>query len=148
MCYCCSSILWSRVDNYHTNLVDICLNEKDVPVVGYQKVKCHNKDNNLQYRHKSGRIYACSVCKSFRTPSELNIEFHVGKVKAKDKKLPVEKWDMSSPSKILSLKNHVECNQVALCGLISTVVKDVKMHQWRHMQGEINSLHKLDQDSR
>ena len=26
----------------------------------------------------------------------------------------------------------------------STVVKDAKQHQWRHMQAEINSLHKLD----
>ena len=47
MCYCCGSILWSRVDNCHTNLVDICINEKDIPAVAYQKVKCHNKDNIL-----------------------------------------------------------------------------------------------------
>ena len=25
MCYCCGSILWSRADNCHTNLVDICI---------------------------------------------------------------------------------------------------------------------------
>ena len=28
--------------------------------------------------------------------------------------------------------------------VFSTVVKDAKQHQWCHMQGEINSLHKLD----
>ena len=84
MCYCCGSILWSRVDNCHTNLVDICINEEDIPAVAYQKVKCHNKDNILQYHHKNGRLYACSVCKSFSAPSELNIEFHV----------PIEEWDM------------------------------------------------------
>ena len=87
MCYCYGSILWSRVDNCHTNLVDICINEKVIPAVAYQKVKCHNKDNILQYRHKSGRLYACSVSKSFSTPSELSIEFHVGKVKAKYKNI-------------------------------------------------------------
>ena len=37
-----------------------------------------------------------------------------------------------------------QCCQVALCGLFSTTVKDAKQHKWRHMQGEINSLHKLD----
>ena len=29
MCYCCGSILWSRVDNSHTNLVDIQIEEHD-----------------------------------------------------------------------------------------------------------------------
>ena len=97
----------------------------------------------LQYRHKSGKLYACTVCKSFKSPSELN-DFHVGKVKSDDKILPVHMWDMSCPQDILALKNQAECCQVAMCGLFSTTVKDAKQHQWRHMQGEINSLHKLD----
>ena len=37
MCYCCGSILWSRVDNSHTNLVDIELTENQIPAVAYQK---------------------------------------------------------------------------------------------------------------
>jgi len=28
MCYCCGSILWSRVDNNHTNLIDIDLTDE------------------------------------------------------------------------------------------------------------------------
>ena len=28
--------------------------------------------------------------------------------------------------------------------LVSTVIKDAKQHQWRHVQGEVNALHKLD----
>ena len=143
MCYCCGSILWSRVDNCHTNLVDLDIDDNDIPAIAYQKVICKDECNVLQYRHRSGKLYACSVCKSFRTPSELNIDFHVGKVKTKDH-LPVRKWEMACPYEILSLKNQVECGQIALCGLFSTVVKDARKHQWRHIQGEVNSLHKLD----
>ena len=144
MCYCCGSILWSRVDNCHTNLVNIHIDDKDIPAVAYLKVLYQNKSPALQYRHKSDKLYACSVCKSFKSPKELNTDFHVGKVKENDKILSVDKWDMAYPNEITNLKNQVERGQVALCGLFSTVVKDAKMHQWRHVQGEINSLHKLD----
>ena len=51
---------------------------------------------------------------------------------------------MAYPNEITNLKNQVERGQVALCGLFLTIVKDAKMHQWCHVQGEINSLHKLD----
>ena len=112
--------------------------------MAYQKVMAKNNKIVLEYQHKSGKLYACTVCKSFKAPSQFNIDFHVGKVKANDEILPVEQWDMTYPNEILSLKNQVEYSQVALCGLFSTVVKDAKMHQWRHVQGEINSLHKLD----
>ena len=84
------------------------------------------------------------MCKSFKSPSEFDIDFHVGKVKINGTVMPIEKWDMTYPNEILTLRNQVECNQVALCGLFSTVIKDAKKHQWRHVQGEINSLHKLD----
>ena len=45
-----------------TNLVDIHIEEHDIP----------SKNDFLKYRHKSGKLYACSVCKSMRAPSELN----------------------------------------------------------------------------
>ena len=48
---------------------------------------------------------------------------------------------MCYPNEILSLRNQVECSQVALCGLFSIVAKK---YQWRHIQGEVNSIHKLD----
>ena len=39
MCYCCGSILLSRVDNCHTNLVAIDIKDKDIPAVAYQNDK-------------------------------------------------------------------------------------------------------------
>ena len=145
MCYCCGSILWSRIDNCHTNLVAIDIKKKDITAVAYQKVLINNTEALLQYRHKSWKLYACTMCKSFKSPSELNIDFYVGKIKGDDNKiLPVHMWDMACPKDILALKNQVECCQVALCGLFSTTVKDAKQHQWRYLQGKINSLRKLD----
>ena len=146
MCYCCGSVLWSRVDNCHTNLVNLDIEEKNIPARAYLKVMSHYNDRKiiLQYRHKSGKLFACTVCKSFKSPSEFNSEMHVGKVKVDGDVLPVHEWDMVYPQEILSLKNQTECCQISLCGVFSTVVKDAKQHQWRHMQGKINSLHKLD----
>ena len=62
----------------------------------------------------------------FKSPKECNIQIHVGKVKINDHILPIEKRDMSYPNEILSLRNQVECSQVALCSLFSRVVKDAK----------------------
>ena len=136
--------MWSRIDNCHTNLVAINIKERDIPAVAYQNILKKEIETVLQYRHKSGKMYACTLCKSFKSPSELSIDFHVGKVKSNGQILPVHMWDMTCPKDILALENQTECCQVALCGLFSTTVKDAKQHQWRHMQGEINSLHKLD----
>jgi len=61
-----------------------------------------------------------------------------------DKPLPIEEWDMTFPKPILDLKNQFEQCQVALCGIFSTTIKHAKQHQWRHIQGEVNALHKLD----
>ena len=122
MCYCCGCILRSRIDNCHTTLVNVNVKDSDIPAVAYQSIVCQSK-YVLEYRHKSGKLYACCVCKSFKLPKELNIQFHVGKVTMNDHVLPIEKWDMSYPNEILSLQNQVECSQVALCGLFSTVLK-------------------------
>ena len=139
MCYCCWSILWSRVDNSHTNLVDINLTEEQIPAVAYQKALLIAGKGLLEYRHKSGKLYACAVCKTFKFPSDYKL--HIGYL---DEKLPIQNWDMTFPEVILNLKNPIEQCQVALCGIFSTTVKDAKKHQWRHIQGEVNSLHKLD----
>ena len=42
MCYCCGSILWSRVDNSHTHLVKLDLDDETIPAVAYQ---CSYHDN-------------------------------------------------------------------------------------------------------
>ena len=114
MCYCCGSILWSRVDNCHTNLVNPDIEEKNIPARAYLKVMCQNNNSEivLEYRHKSGKLFACTVCKSFKLPSEFNSEMHVGKVKVDGDVLPVHKWDMRYPQEILSLKNQTECCQI------------------------------------
>ena len=51
---------------------------------------------------------------------------------------------MAYPPQIVCLKSEFEKCQVALCGIFSTTIKDAKRHQWRHIQGEVNALHKLD----
>ena len=89
---------------------------------------------------QSGKMYSCSVCSSFKLPTEYSLKFHVGKTE----KSSTSEWDMVYPSEITSLKSEVERCQVAPCGIFSTTVKDAKKHQWRHIQGEVNALHKLD----
>ena len=98
MCYCCGSILWSRVDNCHMNLVDIQIDDKSIPVIAYQKVLYQNNGTMLLSCHKSGKLYACSVCKLFKSPTELKTDFHVGKVTENGKILSVDKWDMAYPN--------------------------------------------------
>ena len=97
--------MWSRIDNCHTNLVAINIKEKDIPAVAYQKILKKETETVLQYRHKSGKMYACTVCKSFKSPSELSIDFHVSKVKSNGQILPVHMWDMTCPKDILALEN-------------------------------------------
>jgi len=111
MCYCRGSILWSRVDNSHTNLVDIDLNLRQIPAVEYQKTLLSAGKGILEYHHKSGKLYACAVCKSLKHPIEY--KFHIGNT---DETLPVDEWDMTYPEVILNLQNPIEQCQVALCG--------------------------------
>jgi len=85
-------------------------------------------------------LYSCSVCSSYKNPTEYSTTFHVGKT---DKPTIVD-WDMVYPVQITFLKTKFQKCQVALCGIFSTTVKDAKKHQWHHIQGEVNSLHKLD----
>ena len=63
MCYCCSSVLWSRVDNSHTRLVNLDVNDETIPAVAYQ-CAMHmviSGRGYLDYRHKSGKSYVCSL---------------------------------------------------------------------------------------
>ena len=79
MCYCCSSILWSWVDNSHTRLVRLDLDDENIPVVAnYQCGMAINGKGCLELCNKSGKLYAHSVCATFKNPKEYNITFHVG----------------------------------------------------------------------
>ena len=60
MCYCCGSILWSRVDNSHTCLVNLDADDKAIPAVAYQCAMLISGRGYLDYRHKSGKLYVCS----------------------------------------------------------------------------------------
>ena len=133
------SILWSRVDNSHTHLVNLDLEDEIIPAVAYQCAMVTNSRGCLKYRHKSGKLYTCSVCSSYKNPSEYDLTFQVGKTH----KLSTTEWDMIYPSEVTCLKSEAEKYQVALCGIFSTTIRDAKMHQWRHIQGEVNALHKL-----
>ena len=65
MCYCSGSILWSRVDNSHTHLVRLDLDDETIPAVAYQCAMAINGRGYLDYRHKSGKLYAC--CRKYST---------------------------------------------------------------------------------
>lgn len=59
MCYCCGSILWSKVDgSSHTNLVDISISEEDIPALAYRRAMLQNKTGDLTYVHNNGKLYA------------------------------------------------------------------------------------------
>ena len=62
MCYCCGSILWSRVDNSHTCLANLDVEDKAIPAVAYQCAMVISGRGSFDYRHKSGKLYVCSVC--------------------------------------------------------------------------------------
>ena len=140
MCYCCGSILWSRVDNSHTHLVKLDLDDTVIPAVAYQRAMEASSKGFLDYWHKSGKLYSCSVCKSFKNSAEYIVTFHIGKTNT----VSTIEWDMAYPPEVTCLKTEVEKCQVALCGIFSTTIKDAKKHQWHHIQGEVNALHKLD----
>jgi len=57
---------------------------------------------------------------------------------------PVVEWDMQKPEPVAALRNTYETGQVSLAGLFSTAVRDAGFAQWKHVQGEVNAIHKLD----
>ena len=75
----------------------------------------HNNDRKiiLQYPCKSGKLFACTICKSIKSLSEFNSEMHVGKVKVDGDVLLVHEY----PQEILSLKNQTEFCQISLFGV-------------------------------
>ena len=57
---------------------------------------------------------------------------------------PVDEWDMTFPAEIQSLINQYERGQMSICGLFSSTVREASMTQYRHLQGEVNAITKLD----
>ena len=94
MCYCCGSVLWSRVDNSHTRLVNL-----DVKLVVGDVLTIATKVANYMFVQ-------------YESPTEYSLKFHVGKTPS----LTVTEWDMVYPPEVTSC-------QVALCGIFSTTIK-------------------------
>ena len=148
ICWQCGKVLWSRLDSNHTCLVrpPYSLSEDDAPASAYLRAV---PDCNLTFvkpgredTFESDRWYCCSYCHTHQIP----LEFHVGDVFTSDPtdlKTVVE-WDMQKPEPVAALRNTYETGQVSLAGLFSTAVRDAGFAQWKHVQGEVNAIHKLD----
>ena len=81
--------------------------------------------------------YACSRCK---LSNELPATYYVGEVLESNEHLkPVPLWNSNKPSCIDTLANNI-----SLCTMFSTTVRDAGFSEWRHVQGEVNTTHKLD----
>ena len=93
-------------------------------------------------RDDNPKWYACNLCK---TSKDILASYYVGDVIDKDGGLkPIPLWDMSKPTCLQSLKNVYERSQISLCTIFCTTVKDASFSQWRRVQGEVNTTHKLD----
>ena len=57
---------------------------------------------------------------------------------------PVSDWDMAKPEPISALTSHYEKHQISLCRLFSKTVRDAGVSQYKHIQGEVKSVKKLD----
>ena len=88
------------------------------------------------------RWYCCSHCKSATVPTEMHVGSVFGDSESDVK--PVSEWDMSIPGPVKALCDKYETGQVSLCGLFSDTVKKASMSQYRHLQGEVNVIKKLD----
>ena len=114
----------------------------DTPATAYLR---DNPNSNLTFVHIKGdceKWLCCPQCKKCSIPPGQ----HVGDIfesgTCNDK--PVSQWNMKRPNAVASLANGYERGQVSLCGLFSTTVKDAGMSRFSHVQGEVNSLGKLD----
>ena len=57
---------------------------------------------------------------------------------------PVYEWNMTLPTEVQCLANQYERGQMSLCGLFSSTVREASMTHYRHLQGEVNAITKLD----
>ena len=146
VCYKCGHMLWSCVDGAHTFLVNkpSGISEGEAPASAYLRA-VPNCTTGFVYTERGDstkeRWYCCAYCKSNEIPSEQ----HVGNVfDASLNVKPVNEWEMSFPTEIQALANQYERGQTSLCGLFSSTVKEASMCQYRHVQGEVNAITKLD----
>ena len=143
MFFGCGYLLESTVDGAHTFLVNkpSGMSEDEAPAGAYLRA-VPSCTAGFVYTERGAstkqRWYSCPYCKFTIIPS---IQ-HVGCVLDPSEKLkPVDECDMTE---IQSLVKQDEHGQMSLCGLFSTTVTEASMTQYRHLQGKVNAITKLD----
>ena len=146
VCYGCGHLLWSCVDGARTFLVNnpSGMTKDNAPASAYLRTvsDCsagfvYTERGNSTKEH----LYCCPYCKSNQIPSDQ----HVGHIlDASLNAKSVDQWDMSFQVEVKSLANQYERDQMSLCGLFSSTVREASMTQYRHLQGEVNAITKLD----
>ena len=146
MCYGCGHLLWSRVDGGHTFLVDkpSGMSEDEAPASAYLRA-VPSCTVGFVYTERGTstkeRWYSCPYCRCNTIPSNQ----HIGCVLDPSLNVkPIDKWDMNFPMEIHSLANQYERGQISICGLFSSTVREASMTQYRHFQGEVNAITRLD----
>ena len=152
ICYGCGHMLWSSVDSAHTCLINKPSNmtKETSPAAAYLKA-VPNCRASFVYKESAGdskkpRWYACNYCRSASVPADQVFDT-INAINATPITLnvkPHEHWDMNFPQQIQALTNQYERGQTAICGLFSSTVRQAAMSQYRHVQGEINAIAKLD----
>ena len=112
------------------------------PAMAYLRA---SPNSNLTFVHTKGdceKWLRCPQCKKYAVPPDQHVGdiFESSTCTAKS----VSQWNMKLPNAIADLANRYERGQVSLCGSFSTVVKDAGMSRFSNVQGEVNSLGKLD----
>ena len=145
VCYGCGHLLWSCVDGAHTFLVNkpSGKSEDDAPASAYLRTvpNCTASFVYTERGNSTKERWYCPYCKSTQIPSDQQVG-HVLDASLNAK--PIDEWDMSFPVEVQSLANQYERGQMSLCGLFSSTVREASMTQYRHLQGEVNAITKLD----
>ena len=144
ICWQCGKVLWGKT-GASASLVDPPIGKSacDVPASAFlRSVKDHSLTFQTEDRSKNLKWYTCSMCK---TSKSIPLKHFVGDVlDQKDELKPVPLWDMSRPASLGSLCNRYEMEQISLCTMFCTMVKQANFSQWRHVQGKVNAMHKFD----
>ena len=148
LCWQCAKVLWCKPGTSHTFLVDPPhgLSEEEAPASAYLRAvpDCHLSfvKPGREDRAEGDKWFCCSYCHTHPIP----VELHVGDIYTSHSAhlKSVLEWDMHKPDPVAALRNTYETGQVSLAGLFSTAVRDAGFAQWKHVQGEVNAIHKLD----
>ena len=146
VCYGCGHMLWTTVDGTHAFLVNkpSGMSDDDAPASAYLRA-VPNCTATFVYTERGNstkeRWYSCNYCRANKVPPEQLVgDIFDDSLNPK----AVDEWCMSFPSQLEALANQYERGQVSLCGLFSDTVREANVYQYRHMQGEVNAITKLD----